>query len=409
MTTHETVEGTEISKEQQLLEEFVLDNRDLYELESLVNRFNLFEAIGAVRQELRHSDFLAFILDPHQSHGLGDSFLKRLLQVSVLRGNRSTLPISPIDFDVWSLDEAVVRREWHKIDLFIEDAAHKLIVGIENKVDSGEHSNQLQRSWKEMSDHYHGWTILGILLAPEVRKPSDDRYVAIDYALVYQVMGELLELKSSTLGPDIRVVLTHYSQLLRRHIVANSDIAELCRQIYHKHKAALDLIYEHRPDLQGVIRDALEAQIKDIPDLTPDYSSKSAIRFSVDDWDSNAMKSGSQTSTGRLLLFEITNVPRALTMGLSIGPGPVAIRQRLLDAANAADSPLKVQKSSLNTKWNSVYRRELVKPNILGDATSLEDLEPAILQSWGEFRDHDLPRIIRAFHAVTTELKGEEG
>ena len=96
-------------------------------------------------------------------------------------------------------------------------------------------------------------------------------------------------------------------------------------------------------------------------------------------------------------------------MGLSIGPGPVAIRQRLLDAANAAGSPLKVQKSSLNTKWNSVYRRELVKPNILGDATSLEDLEPAILQSWGEFRDHDLPRIIRAFHAVTTELKGEEG
>ena len=63
-------------EEHRLLEDFVVGNRDLERLEALLAEFNIFEAIGVVRQELRHSDFLAFLLDPHQSHGLGDDFLK---------------------------------------------------------------------------------------------------------------------------------------------------------------------------------------------------------------------------------------------------------------------------------------------------------------------------------------------
>jgi len=30
--------------------------------------------------EVRHSDYLAFLLDPTKNHGLGDLFLKRLVQ-----------------------------------------------------------------------------------------------------------------------------------------------------------------------------------------------------------------------------------------------------------------------------------------------------------------------------------------
>ncbi|HEU5368889.1 MAG TPA: PD-(D/E)XK nuclease family protein [Ktedonobacterales bacterium] len=61
------------------LEALVVDNPDLERLEALLERFNIFEAIGAVRQEVRHSDFLAFLLTPQQNHGLGDAFLKRLI------------------------------------------------------------------------------------------------------------------------------------------------------------------------------------------------------------------------------------------------------------------------------------------------------------------------------------------
>lgn len=47
--------------------------------------FNLFEALGAIRGEVRHSHFLAFLLDPSSTHGLGSEPLKRFLRLFRVR------------------------------------------------------------------------------------------------------------------------------------------------------------------------------------------------------------------------------------------------------------------------------------------------------------------------------------
>ncbi len=78
------------------LEAFVVDNRELEELEDLLASFNLFEAIGVVAQEVKHSNFLAFLLDPSGTHGLGEVFLKRFLK-RVLTDAESP-PFSPIEW-----------------------------------------------------------------------------------------------------------------------------------------------------------------------------------------------------------------------------------------------------------------------------------------------------------------------
>ncbi len=52
------------------------DASELERIEALLNRFNVFETIGFVDQELMHSNFLASLLDPRQNHGLGDAFLE---------------------------------------------------------------------------------------------------------------------------------------------------------------------------------------------------------------------------------------------------------------------------------------------------------------------------------------------
>jgi hypothetical protein len=54
-------------EDRQALEAFVVENDDLETLEGLLEQFNIFEALGVARQELRHSDFLAFLLDPRQT------------------------------------------------------------------------------------------------------------------------------------------------------------------------------------------------------------------------------------------------------------------------------------------------------------------------------------------------------
>ena len=82
------------------LEAFVA-GEEFRRLRETLTRFNLFDAIGATHKELWHSDFLAFLLDPGQNHGLGAEFTKRLL--------RYTHP-PLLEFDSWA--DVSVRREY---------------------------------------------------------------------------------------------------------------------------------------------------------------------------------------------------------------------------------------------------------------------------------------------------------
>lgn len=97
--------------DRQALESFVVEHADLETLEGLLERFNIFEAVGVVRQELFHSDFLAFLLDPRQNHRLGDAFVRRLLQKILIAASDFAPPLSPVHLDSWDLGRLAVRRE----------------------------------------------------------------------------------------------------------------------------------------------------------------------------------------------------------------------------------------------------------------------------------------------------------
>src|SRR6266851_7209259 len=130
--------------ELEILEDFVRNNEELDQLEALAEVFNTFEVLGMVRRELRHSDFLAYLLDPQENHGLGDAFVKRLLKRACPRKPVDESAISAIDLDTMDLGHLEVRREWKNIDILVK-VDQRLIVIIENKIDTSEHSDQLQR------------------------------------------------------------------------------------------------------------------------------------------------------------------------------------------------------------------------------------------------------------------------
>jgi hypothetical protein len=242
-----------------LLEAFVVDNPDLEQLESLLAEFNIFEAIGAVRQELRHSDFLAFLLNPAENHGLGDIFLKKFL-MRVLN-DADNPPFSAIEIDVVDLKEAEVRREWLNVDILIQDPTNRLVCAIENKIDTTEHSNQLRRYREIVSREFAGYRALFIYLTPDGDESSDETYLTFSYTQLVQLVELICQTYKSILGPDVYTLMIHYLKMLRRHIVSDSEIAELCQKIYQKHQKALDLIFEHRPDLQSKLAETLKEMI----------------------------------------------------------------------------------------------------------------------------------------------------
>src|SRR5215212_790172 len=85
------------------------DAQELEHIEELLDRFNVFEAIGFTNQELMHSRFLAFLLDPGQNHGLGDLFLEGFLRKCTESAEGYSLP--RVGDHEGSLGQTTVRTE----------------------------------------------------------------------------------------------------------------------------------------------------------------------------------------------------------------------------------------------------------------------------------------------------------
>ncbi len=374
------------------LEAFLVGNADLERLEALLGRFNIFEAIGVVRQELRHSDLLAFLLDPRGSHGLGDAFLKRMLQRVLATNKTVRASVTPLELELWSLHRVEVRREWNNIDVLLLDEGHKLAVIIENKIGTSEHSGQLHRYYEVVKQHYPGWQIIGLYLTPIGESPSHQSYLPVDYGSVAEVMDALAESRGSVLNPDVKILIIHYTEMLRRNIVGDSEVARLCQQIYRKHKRALDLIYEHRPDVQAEIREVIESLIEGEPGLELDQPTKSEIVFGVRDWDMPLLlRSNDWTPTGRILLFDFWNTPGSLDLKLYVVGNPSETRQRLLSLAQAHPEVFRVT-GNRNAKWVAIYSRQFLGGEAYEDAGQ-EERKQKIERRWAQFLAEDLPRI----------------
>jgi len=59
------------------LNTLVVESEELRQLESVLGQFNTFRVLGIEDAEIRHSNMLAWLLTPSESHGLGDRFLRR--------------------------------------------------------------------------------------------------------------------------------------------------------------------------------------------------------------------------------------------------------------------------------------------------------------------------------------------
>ena len=68
------------------------------------------------------------------------------------------------------------------------------------------------------------------------------------YKDILRLVEKTVEEKSDSIHEDVKALLRQYATTLRRNIVpeVSDDVHQLARQIYRKHKQAIDLIIEHR-------------------------------------------------------------------------------------------------------------------------------------------------------------------
>lgn len=240
--------------DEKVLQEFLLDIECLDELLPWTGKFNLFDVLKVSRTEIRHSNMLAWLMDPNENHGLGDSFLKGILQRIMendLDGKYDVFKILLADMYSFS-----VYREWKNIDILLTSSEEKVLVAIENKIGCHEHSNQLNRYREILETDFKDYKRMYVFLTPDGEEPSD---VANWDVLTYTDVVEVLEhlYGQVELQQDVSLMIRNYIEVVRRDIVEDQQLIDVCNKIYNKHKKALDLIFEYRTDGRTQISDAI--------------------------------------------------------------------------------------------------------------------------------------------------------
>lgn len=238
------LEGDSEASAMQALERFVCENDDLSELEERIGRFNIFDALGIARAEIRHSNFLAWLLDPNESHGQGALFLKALLMDLLRQTPVEKRPLSPVELDGEELSGVEIRREWKHIDLLILCKEPAFAIAIENKVYSGEHGDQLERYEREVRGSFPERKHLFVFLTPDGTAPSDDEWIRSSYANIHRVIERCRRTNGAGLGADVAAFVDHYLRLIGSRFMDDATLDDLCRRIYRKHRQAIDLIIE---------------------------------------------------------------------------------------------------------------------------------------------------------------------
>ena len=382
------------------IEDLLLDDGGLPNIALHLGGFNIFEAIGHTRSEARHSDFLAFLIDPNGTHDLRTEFLKRFVVDIVEPMQPEIRPLSLSDILLTDFNNCQVLREYHRIDILCIDETHRFLLAIENKIESGEHSNQLNRYSSFLKTEYPEFRRILAYLTPENDKPSDNSWAPVSYSNILSIVEKLARTHRDRLSNAVIMALDHYAHILRRHIVTDEELVNVARTVYRKHKAALDFIFEQIPDDRLEISEfakniaSKDNRIEVVP------SSKSYIRFFPKEWEGipvfNATPTSQWTKTGHSLLFEIKNLDNSIRMTIVIGPTKEHYqRQKIFEYCRDSRKLFRNIGTNVSPMYTQIYSKIMVNKRTL-DTQPIEKIKHQLQQKFQGFMDGEFGDIVDA-------------
>ncbi len=387
---------------EQALSALILDS-DFERLEDLLAEFNLFDVLGIARREVQHSALLAWLLNPEGSHGLRDYFLRKFLSLAAAEGHERGIPVpTPIDIDGWSLDslEVVTERHFtagtndHYIDVLLIDESDGFVCLIENKIGSGEHSDQLSRYLDWVEIEYEELAAFPIFLTPDGRQPEEEkdaeRYVRIGYGDVCDLITRTLDARVSTISESVATFLEQYVRSLRRRVVKRADnpddIDLLAYKLYNNHRSAIDRIIAAQSypfnQMRRIVESAVQQHAQDLQFDSANSGNNCYRYYSKSLEDICELKSGWRwTPSKRIALFEFIFHSNGLVLYLMLGPGLEGTRKRL--HKRTRNPGRKFKKDHFN-----IYRRPILNQQHYREFNS-DKLSPEIEQAVKEFYNTD--------------------
>jgi len=282
----------------------LLNNVDFEKLRLESKTPNIFKILNISRNEIRHSNFLGWLLDPNGNHGLGKLFLLKFIRevaTSEIASDIDELEISDLNFD-----NVEIRREWKNIDLLI--VFDTTVICIENKVDSKDHSNQLLKYKEIINENFSDKKKIFVYLTPFGDKPISKfgkaNYALYSYAQIVEHLDKILEIYGKSLNPSVYQYISDYSINLKRELMKNDELNELAGKIYKNHKELIDFIIENKPDLASDLYIIFEKWFKK-KGMIIGSKNKGFLKFSTPKIDDIIPRKGKGWPLKESFLFEL--------------------------------------------------------------------------------------------------------
>lgn len=233
--------------DEEALKKLLLDPTWLEQLSPWTSRFNAFDVLGITKTEIRHSNVLAWLMDPTENHGLGDGVIRGFVNhvAQFLDADRS------FDDLLMDCDGFSIRREWRHIDILAVNERERYVLCIENKTFSGEHDDQLNRYRADVEKEFPDYRRRFVFLTPDSREASEPDWLPMGYGKVLDIIESAVT--ASTPATEQEQFISEYMDAVRSDILEDKKLEKICRGIYARHRKALDLIYRHRPDTASEI------------------------------------------------------------------------------------------------------------------------------------------------------------
>ncbi|MFD2726276.1 PDDEXK-like family protein [Hyunsoonleella rubra] len=226
-----------------------------------LNAFNIFNVLGVQYREIRHSNFLGWLFDPNDSHGLNDTILKTLLQhlnkLDALRGS---------DLGSFLLKDVsttqVYRESVHNIDILIVNEQLGFVITIENKIYAEFSEHQLAKYYDYIEQNYnHLNTRVYLTLTPLENNSHlgfdlGEMYTNINYTAIVTILEENQELIDAA-KPTVKESISQYISMVQKDITKTSKEVALAKEIYKNYKKEIDFIISNQEDFSVYKRDIL--------------------------------------------------------------------------------------------------------------------------------------------------------
>jgi len=228
------------------------------ELEKIESKeFSFLKTLRIEEDELVHSNFLAWLLDPSEDHGLGSLFTERFLNSVINKAKDHNVDLSCIN-----LHDILVEREksseTSRLDIRLMDIKGLFHCTIENKILSKEGEDQTNRLYRD----FHGICpseLFVFLTLNGKEKPRNENFISLTYAELVPVFTNLLNV---AIG-NTKLLMKNYLNTLERLILAEKFNGYSERtQLYFRYVKQINEIKAAYDEDRRLLLSALEDGIK---------------------------------------------------------------------------------------------------------------------------------------------------